>query len=229
VRLIFIFLFLLAQIARADGTNDASTVAGASSSEEPLTAEQPSTAWPHVGPDANRDIANGEVAFNFGLVYASAWAFYLVSQNHTIIDEGSFQNWATYWYQPHFDNDSFEYNLFKHTLVGQGYYQFYRSRGYDVKRAFVWTFLSSLAFELTIETVTERPSFQDIYQTPVYGTILGIGLEKLSQACHRTETALGHVCGYLFDPFTLIPKSPKFALYPIPHHGTWIADLRWEF
>lgn len=197
--------------------------------EEPMTAEIVSTAWPPVGPAANPHLTSGEIAFNFGLVYVADWAFYIATQHETILDDGSFQNWATNWYQPHFDNDSFEYNIFKHSIVGQAYYQFYRSRGYEVKRAFLWSFASSLAFEMFIETVTERPSFQDIYQTPVYGTILGIGLEKLSQVCHRTETGLGHVCGYLLDPFTLLPKSPKFAFYPVISRDRYLADFVWEF
>ncbi len=222
--LFFLVAVFVGAVARAESPADAPEVF-----EEPFTAEHPSGTWPPVGPAANPHVNPGEVAFNFGVVYTAAWAFYLVQQNKTILDHGSFENWATHWYQPHFDNDSFEYNLFKHTAVGSMYYQFYRSRGYDVKRAFAWSFLSSLAFEFTIETVTEQPSFQDIYQTPVYGTILGIGLEKLSQACHRTETAIGHVCGYLLDPFTLIPRTPKFALTPSISRDRWVADLRWEF
>ena len=197
--------------------------------EEVVSSESPSNTWPHVGPEANLTQNPGEMAFNFGLVYTADWVYYVVAQNQTIREDGSFHNWTTGWYQPHFDNDSFEYNIFKHTIVGEMYYQFYRSRGYSVRRAFMWSFASSLAFELTVETVTERPSFQDIYQTPVYGTILGIGLEKLSQVCHRTETALGHVCGYLLDPFTLIPSSPKFAMYPEISHDRYVANLLWEF
>lgn len=198
---------------------------------EPMTEEVTSTTWPPVGPQANPSgVTNGEYLFNFGVVYTADWAFYIASQHDTILDNGSFHKWLTNWYQPHFDNDSFEYNIFKHSLVGMSYYQWFRSRGYTVQTAFLWTFASSLAFELFIETVTERPSIQDIYQTPVYGTVLGIGLEKLSQICHRTETALGHVCGYILDPFTLIPKSPKFVvLAPQISKEAVVANFAWEF
>lgn len=202
----------------------------ATRASEPLTAEIPSQTWPPVGPAAVPEgVTTHERLVNFGIVYAFDWAEYAVQQHQTILDNGSFHNWATNWYQPHFDNDTFQYNLFLHSMVGQGYYQWYRSRGYTVKEAFLWSFASSLAFEMFIETVTERPSFQDIYQTPVYGTIVGIGLEKLSQACHKTETALGHVCGYLLDPFTLIPKTPKVAVYPDFATGHYVANLKWEF
>jgi hypothetical protein len=219
MRTLFVLLLLLTSIARADATDF----------DEPWVKEHPSTVWPPVGLAANQSLNTKEVAFNFGVAYATEWAYYVYSQNQTIRERGSFNNWTTNWYQPHFDNDSFDYNIYKHSVTGSVYYQYYRSRGYDVKRAFLWAFLSSAAFEFTIETVTEKPSFQDLYQTPVYGTILGLGLEKLSQACHRTETGLGHVVGYLLDPFTLIPKSPKFAVYPVISHDKWIADMSWEF
>ena len=197
--------------------------------DELFTSEIPSTAWPHVGPAANPNITNGELAFNFASMYAVQWGMYILTQRETIADHGSFNNWATNWCQPHFDNDTFQYNIFKHSIVGQGYYQFYRSRGYELKKAFLWAFASSLAFEMAIETTTEKPSLQDIYQTPVYGTILGIGLEKVSQACHRTETALGHICGYILDPFTLLPSSPKFAMYPEISHDKFVANVSWVY
>jgi hypothetical protein len=197
--------------------------------DEPMTMEFPSPAWPHVGPVANPNLTNKEIAFNFGAIYLTDWALYLVLQRKTIQDGGRLENIATGWYRPHFDNDGFETNIFQHTVVGQSYYQFYRSRGYEVKRAFLWSFASSFAFEMAIESLTEQPSIQDIYQTPIYGTIVGIGLEKLSQACHHTETALGHICGYIFDPFTLIPNSPKFAVYPSISRDTYAANVSWEF
>lgn len=184
---------------------------------------------PPVGPAANSNTNGTEKAFNFGVMYVAQWAYYLVSQNDSIIHNGSFENVTTTWYQPHFDNDRFEYNIIQHTFAGQVYYQWYRSRGYEMQEAFLWSFFSSLAFELTIETVTERPSFQDMYQTPVYGTILGAGLEKLSQTCHASGTALGHLCGYLTDPFTLIPASPKFAFVPDVFGGRYVANVKWEF
>lgn len=184
---------------------------------------------PAIGPAANPGLTHGEQALNFGALYVAQWAFYLVQQNKTIIEQGSFQHMRDNWYRPHFDNDSFEYNIFKHSLTGMSYYQFYRSRGYGVERAFLWTFASSLVFEFTIETLTERPSFQDIYQTPVYGVILGFGFEKISQACHSTDTFLGHACGYLFDPFTLIPATPKFAILPDFKNHSYVASATWEF
>lgn len=146
---------------------------------------------------------------NFGAVYAAQWTYYLIGQREQLDDHGSFKNWTNNMFSPHFDKDSFDYNLFKHTLTGNYYYLWFRSRGHTRENAFWWSFLSSLAFEFTVENATERPSWQDIYQTPVFGTVAGIGVEKLSRYFHARDTWWGHGLGYLLNPFTLVPQSKE--------------------
>lgn len=153
-----------------------------------------------------RDISVPEKTLNFGIVYTTQWVYYLTLQREAIKDHGSFKNWHRNMLSPHFDKDSFDWNIFKHGLTGHYYYLFYRSRGYDRTEAFTWSILSSLAFEFTIETATERPSYQDIYQTPVYGTVLGLGVEKLSLYFHEKDNWWGHTLGYVLNPFTLLPQ-----------------------
>lgn len=151
-----------------------------------------------------------EKTYNFAAVYVSQWTYYLIVHKKEIDKYGSFGNWLNYPRNPHYDRDSFEYNLYRHTLAGQYYYLFYRSRNYSEQNAFIWSAISSFAFEFTIETVTERPSYQDLYQTPVYGTVLGVGVEKLSHYLHDTDTWGGHLFGYILNPFTLIPPTHDF-------------------
>lgn len=153
------------------------------------------------------DIPSVERALNFGSVYIVQWGAYIVHQNRTIREEGSFKNWLRNPWHPHFDKDSFDYNLIAHTVVGNYYYLFYRSRGYDELDSLFWSILSSLAFEFTIETVTEPPSIQDIYQTPVLGSLLGMGAERLSNYLHSQEVWPARALGYLLNPFTLLPFS----------------------
>lgn len=161
------------------------------------------------------DISVTEKAQNFGLVYGVQWASYYVTQKKIIEEHGSFKNWYEGPTKTHFDKDHFDFNLFKHTAVGQYYFLFYRSRGYGKQSAFYWAFLSSLAFEFTIEVITEPPSVQDIYQTPVFGTILGVGTEKLSLYLHSFDTLPTTVLGYLFNPFAILPSSSyRLSLYP---------------
>jgi hypothetical protein len=162
--------------------------------------------YPRYKPEGREYVPAKEKAINFGAVYVTQWAFYLYSQEDTIEEHGSFKNWRQNPLSPRFDKDSFEYNIFKHSLVGNYYYLFYRSRGYTEKNAFFWSFMSSLAFEFTIETATEKPSYQDIYQTPVFGTVVGIGFEKLSIYFHDWETWYGAILGFIVNPMTLIPE-----------------------
>lgn len=162
------------------------------------------TAFRHV---VRHDIGIGERFLNLGVVYIGQWAYYLIVQRDTIMEVGSFKNWYTNMYQPHFDLDSYFYNIVMHSLAGMSYYLFYRSRGYSKLGAFLWGFVSQLLFEFTIETITEKPSFQDLFQTPMLGTLLGITIEYLSNALLGTNCKAAHVLGYILNPFALLPFS----------------------
>ena len=174
-----------------------------------FSQEEDGGSFPKYKPVGRETIPTKEKTLNFGAMYLSQWAFYLYSQEEIIEEHGSLRNWYENPLSPRFDNDSFEYNIFKHSLVGNYYYLFYRSRRYNEKDAFFWTFMSSLAFEFTIETITEKPSYQDIYQTPVFGTVLGIGFEKISTYFHSWDTWYGRLLGYIVNPMTLIPQFAR--------------------
>lgn len=161
------------------------------------------------------EISKKEKVTNFGIVVAGQIAGYIITQGDVIREHGSFENWTQYPFSPHFDNDNIEFNLFKHTWVGNYYYLFYRSRGYSERSAFLWTVASSTLFEFAIETVTERPSFQDLYQTPVFGTIVGMGAERASRYFHSIGTIPATTLGYILNPMTLIPGAKvKASLVP---------------
>lgn len=175
------------------------------------------------------DISPREKAGNFGFMYVAQWGIYYVSQRETIDDHGSFKNWHENMTKPHFDKDHFNYNIFKHTITGQYYYLFYRSRGYEQKDAFAWAALSSLAFEFAIETVTERPSYQDMYQTPVFGSIVGMGFERMSLYLHSLQTWPTTMLGYIFNPFTVLPMSHyQLGFYPTKYNDKGALALSLE-
>ncbi|RZA24196.1 MAG: DUF3943 domain-containing protein [Proteobacteria bacterium] len=169
------------------------------------TEDVPSKTEPEVSSEV--EIPFGTKLRNFGGMYLVQWTVYYASQTEAIHEHGSWNNLVTNPFKPHFDKDHFNWNLGKHTLVGSYYYKFYRSQGYSRVEGFNWGFLSSLAFELTIETLTERPSYQDLYQTPVFGAILGMGTEKISAYFHGLHTFPTTVLGYIFNPFTLLPGA----------------------
>jgi hypothetical protein len=150
-------------------------------------------------------ISNPRKLANFGLVAATQVVTYWLTQEEIIREHGSWKNWIQHPLMPHFDKDNFDYNIVKHSFVGHYYYLFYRSRGYSERSAFFWTVGSSALFEFAIETYTERPSFQDLYLTPVFGTILGMGMERMSRYFHSLHTLPTSLIGYIFNPMTLIP------------------------
>ena len=163
------------------------------------------------------------------MVYAVQWTYYLIAHEREIKKYGSIENESKNFLNPHYDRDGFEFNLIRHTFAGHYYYLFYRSRNYTEENAFIWSFISSFAFEFTIETITERPSYQDLYQTPVFGTVLGVGAEKLSKYLHGRGTWIGHAAGYLINPFTLLPTTNSVFGYVIPKNDNVSLILQWEF
>lgn len=175
----------------------------------------PLSGW--AAPD-DVEISGREKITNFATVYLAQWIFYGATQAQTIREHGSFQNMREYPFQTRFDRDDYNYNVVKHSLAGQYYYLFYRSRGYGVKQAFASSAASSFAFEFFVETMTERPSYQDLYQTPVFGTVLGIGAEKLSLTLVRSENVGARFLGYVVNPFLLFPDS-NFRVSFIPLGG----------
>lgn len=141
------------------------------------------------------------------LLYGGQWGYYLVGQNENLREHGRLRNWYANPLNPHFDKDFYDFNLVLHTMTGTLYYGYYRSFGSSRPRSLALSTLSVLLFEFTIETGTERPSFQDIYQTPVLGAVVGMGLEDLSLLCLESRYAPVRGMGYLFNPFTLVPGS----------------------
>ncbi|WP_413584326.1 DUF3943 domain-containing protein [Bdellovibrio sp. HCB274] len=171
-----------------------------------------------------------ELAINFAIMYGAQWAVYLVTQHETIQEHGSWQNFVSYPLRPEFDKDSFDYNIVKHAISGNYYYLYYRSRGYSEVEAFQWTILSSLAFEFAIETFTERPSIQDMYQTPIYGTLLGMGTERASRYFLERESKVAHVVGYILNPFELLNSDNKdISAVPLIDSKSMGMTVTWGF
>jgi len=178
-----LLLFLLANAASALGE-------GRSASHLLVPTEEQWPAWKQVS-----------------LLYGGQWGYYLVGQGENLKENGRLRNWLDNPGNPHFDKDFYDFNLVMHTMTGSLYYGYYRSFGSSRPRSLALSTLSVLLFEFTIETGTERPSFQDIYQTPVLGAVLGMGLEDLSLLCLESRYAPVRGMGYLFNPFTLVPGS----------------------
>ena len=176
------------------------------------------------------DISNNELLCTISFIYAVQWTYYVIAQYETISQHGSFENWRTNPFRPHFDNDSFDYNLVLHTMTGQYYYLFYRSRGFSKEKTLMASTISHLLFEFTIETVTERPSIQDMYQTPILGTISGVFVEYASYKLLSSQNSAANALGYLLNPFAYFSfSSVKFSACPYYYsgHGGYTVSIRY--
>jgi len=77
------------------------------------------------------------------------------------------------------------------------------------------TFVTSTLFEFTVEIYTEPASVQDLYQTPILGSIMGVGIENLSMALLNSGTTMGKFFGHLINPATLFWfYEGKVQIYP---------------
>ena len=166
---------------------------------------------------------------NFSEVYLGTAIFYYFSQQEDIHDYGSWENWRTNPFKTHYDKDSYDYNVLKHSFAGAGYFLYYRARGYTRPEAYGYAFLSSLAFEFTIETYTEPPSYQDIFQTPTFGTILGVGLENMSDYFLSKNHWSAKLLGTILNPFSLLKDNRSFLVWNSDFKGKTSVAVGMEF
>ncbi len=136
-------------------------------------------------------------------VYAVSWLVYPLSQPKIFKNKGSFKHYKKNFGQLAFDQDEPFWNWFVHPLSGSQLFLYYRANGYSRSSALGMAFLSSTLFEFTIEIYTEPASFQDLYQTPILGAVLGVGIEKISLYLLNTGNPMGKFFGHLINPSTL--------------------------
>ncbi len=150
-----------------------------------------------------RDHTFEENLNNISAVYGLTWIVYPLTQPSTVKDSGSLKNYRKNFGQLVFDKDEPFWNWFVHPISGSQLYLFYRARGYSRSDAMTMSFISSSLFEFTVEIYTEPASIQDLYQTPVLGSVLGLGLEKLSLYLLNSGNLFGKVIGHTINPSTL--------------------------
>lgn len=142
---------------------------------------------------------------NIGIVYGMTWFFYPLIQPKIFRGAGGIKEYSRNFGRMVFDQDEPFWNSFVHPLSGSQLYLLYRADGYDRLSAFEMTFISSALFELTVEIFTEPASVQDLYQTPVVGTLLGFGIENASLYLLNSGNTLAKIIGHAINPATLLP------------------------
>lgn len=77
------------------------------------------------------------------------------------------------------------------------------------------TFISSLLFEYTVEIYSEPASIQDLYQTPVFGTALGYGIELLSVELLNSDSKFANFMGRVINPLSYLVDTRSISVAPV--------------
>lgn len=125
---------------------------------------------------------------------------------------------------PKYDNDDNMTNYVMHPLAGATYYTMCRQNALGPLSCFGYSFaMSTFFWEYGLEAVFEVPSKQDLWVTPIGGTIIGEGFHQIKQAIKRNQRmvfgskALGSVTMFLLDPLgasTAWMHDSILSLYP---------------
>ena len=111
---------------------------------------------------------------------------------------------------PVWDEDHWEINYIGHPYAGSLYYNTIRSQGESVFHSFIFSALVSTSWEYLFEGAAEQPSIQDLWVTPVVGSILG-------ELIHQATSSMKHN-GYsiweaafvtIFNPMEVIQNGYK--------------------
>lgn len=108
---------------------------------------------------------------------------------------------------PEWDGDKFYFNYLLHPYAGAVYYMGARSCGFNAWQSLLYcTCISTIGWEFGIEAFMERPSIQDIFITPLVGSLIGEGFYKAKRQIVANgytlagSRVLGNAVAFLIDP-----------------------------
>lgn len=93
---------------------------------------------------------------------------------------------------PQLDSDDFYINYILHPYWGASYFVRARERGYSDEQSFWYSVLLSSAYEIGAEALFEEPSIQDIFVTPIVGSLLGQYFMEVRGNIRSRERELGY-------------------------------------
>ena len=127
---------------------------------------------------------------------------------------------------PEWDHDKFYFNYILHPYAGAVYFMAARTCGFNFWQSMLYAAcISTIGWEFGIEACMERPSYQDIFITPLVGSLIGEGFYRLKrQIVDRDYEVLGtkimgHLLAFFLDPVNeiiglLSPPSECRSLGP---------------
>jgi len=106
---------------------------------------------------------------------------------------------------PVWDQDDWALNYIGHPIAGSYYYNALRSQNASRFHSFLFSTAQSFIWEYIIEGVAERPSAQDLFITPVVGSLLGESTHMLTMSMRRNGfNFFEKVFVLLFNPMFVI-------------------------
>lgn len=108
---------------------------------------------------------------------------------------------------PEWDHDNTMFNFLLHPYAGAAYFMAARSCGFSFWGSLLYcTCISTIAWEFGIEAFMERPSYQDIFITPLVGSVMGEGFFRIKRYLVENDyrlfgsPILGNIAAFLVDP-----------------------------
>lgn len=119
----------------------------------------------------------------------------------------------TRWYRnifkkgPEWDHDNPIFNYILHPYAGAVYFMAARSAGFNFYRSLLYcSLVSTIGWEFGIEAFMERPSYQDLFITPIVGSAFGELFYMLKRHLaandyHLAGSSLfGNIVAFIIDP-----------------------------
>ena len=108
---------------------------------------------------------------------------------------------------PEWDSDNPVFNYILHPYAGAVYFMAARSNGFNFFGSLLYcTMISTIGWEFGIEACMERPSYQDLFITPLIGSAIGECFYRLKRNIVDNDYRLfgspiiGNVVAFLIDP-----------------------------
>ena len=164
-------------IVQAAETNGVSTTTPKSETFE--EDQRPPFPWRTVPPDSpDLSGAARDTAYFMVFQLAVIGALYLAPEAVSNWTEEDKETWNSDKWQenvsdPQRDTDDPIINYVLHPYWGATYYIRGRERGFSRPQSFLFSFGLSFLFEYGFEAVFENPSYQDLWVTPVIGSLIG--------------------------------------------------------
>lgn len=190
-----------------------------------VSAQRPNLSFYHPGTDKNPDYLLEQTYTILGLSVLTAGLMTALPESITKWERDSnrLRGIAGQWKNnalraPVWDRDEHFLNYISHPYFGGVYYTAARHAGYDESQSFLYSFaMSTLFWEYGVESFAEKPSWQDIIITPLFGAFVGEWMLDTEQNIIAdggqvaSSQTLGDVSLFLLNPVGKI------------HH--WISDF----